>query len=115
MKRAKHAGQLVMTTAEYQATASEADFQETLRGQALGFGLLFSHTRDSRGSDPGRLDCEFAVPHPDPMGRDPEIVWAELKIEGKEPTAEQNAWIRAKRSPLAAGAGAAATLRCVGW
>ncbi|HUW31510.1 MAG TPA: hypothetical protein VM223_07840 [Planctomycetota bacterium] len=60
--------------------ASEEEFLQDVRAQAHLFGWTTYHTRNSKGSDKGLLDL---------IMRRERLVWAELKMPGKQPTPEQ--------------------------
>lgn len=66
---------------------SEKAFMATVVAYARLHGWLVYHTRDSRGSAEGYPDLTFA--------RNGVVVFAELKLEGKMPTAEQWKWLGA--------------------
>lgn len=64
---------------------SEAGFLTTIRAMAKGFGWATYHTHDSRRSEAGFPDLV--------MTRRPRVIFAELKKDGKKPTAAQQAWL----------------------
>ena len=65
----------------------EEQWLQRTREVASDLGWLTYHTRDSRKSDPGFPDLVLV--------RGERIVMAELKLDGKKPTAVQQAWLDA--------------------
>lgn len=80
---------------------TEAAFQEAVLMFAGYTQWLSYHTHDSRSSAKGFPDLTLV--------RDGEIVFAELKAEGKEPSHEQRVWL----TELARGGGN--KVRCYVW
>ena len=65
----------------------EQHFQEALRRVAEGAGWLYYHTTNSRKSPEGFVDTVLV--------RGPQLLFAELKMPGKTPTAAQQRWLDA--------------------
>lgn len=66
---------------------TEAQWQEIVEQLAGLGGWMHYHTRDSRGSVAGFPDLVLI--------RSPELLFVELKRQGKDPTAEQDRWLTA--------------------
>lgn len=64
---------------------TEKQFEEQVKSYAQLNGWLYYHTHRSQHSPAGFPDCV--------MVRSPRIVYAELKREGKQPSAEQSEWL----------------------
>ncbi len=67
--------------------ADEARFQEWVRHTAVSYGWMYYHPHDSRHGAAGYPDMHII--------NGPHEVFAELKLEGKKPTAEQRDWLNA--------------------
>jgi hypothetical protein len=71
---------------------TEAQFQATVLAVARVRGWLVYHVPDSRRSTPGFPDLV--------MARDGDVIFAELKLDGKKPTPAQQAWLDALPAAL---------------
>jgi hypothetical protein len=71
---------------------TEAQFQATVLAVARVRGWLVFHDFDSRRSTPGFPDLV--------MARDGDVIFAELKLDGKRPTPAQQAWLDALPAAL---------------
>jgi hypothetical protein len=71
---------------------SEKHFMATVIGVARLYKWRVYHTRDSRGCEPGFPDLV--------MARDGDVIFAELKLDGKKPTPAQQAWLDALPAAL---------------
>ena len=72
---------------ELQTLRSEKAFQEALRQAALAAGWLYFHPQISLQSAPGYPDLTVV--------RGERLIFAELKMPGKTPTAAQQRWLDA--------------------
>mgnify|MGYP001572415127 CR=1 FL=1 len=75
------------------AQVTEAQLLARVREVARRLGMLFYHTKDSRGSDPGWVDVAMMYPADHPLTG---VLWLlELKRTGEVPTLKQRQWLEA--------------------
>ena len=75
------------STRKIAAKVSEKAFQAQVKEMAVLNGWRYYHTRDSRRSDEGFPDCVMT------HANKARLIFAELKVEGKEPTQSQQEWL----------------------